>query len=153
MADVTFEENLPVAGQVFLTLQQIFDKALFGVRAQGRPSAVDGVCKYRGPDGTKCGVGHLIPDNVYDERFDSGYYSVNSLIVRSAEFRDALEAGGVNWRDHKVEVLLTGLQRAHDNAERRYYAFGEPFLEAYNFRMRELAEIRGLVYTEPGVQA
>ena len=55
-----------------LTPQQAFDAALNGIRAQDyRPSVTKyGGCRYRGPDGLKCGVGHAIPDAMYTEKFE-----------------------------------------------------------------------------------
>ncbi len=44
-----------------MTLQEAFNKALFGVLAQGGRSVdEDGRCQHRGLNGRKCSVGHLI---------------------------------------------------------------------------------------------
>lgn len=46
--------------------QELFNKGYLGVLAQGGPSVNEqGVCRYRGVNGTKCAVGHMIPDGVY----------------------------------------------------------------------------------------
>ena len=50
-----------------MTLQEIFDKAVGGVIAQGGPSAVMtdyfGIkCLYRGPNGRRCAAGHVLTD-------------------------------------------------------------------------------------------
>lgn len=47
--------------------QEVFDKVVTHLRTQNRPSFEDHEgCMYRGPGGTMCAVGCLIPDNVYD---------------------------------------------------------------------------------------
>lgn len=48
-----------------MNLQEAFDTMVRKVWEQNRPSTWDnGVCAYRGPNGTKCAVGHLI-ERVY----------------------------------------------------------------------------------------
>lgn len=53
-----------------MTKQEIFDKALFGVREQGKPSMEDGLCVYKNKDGCKCPIGHLMTDKTYDKKFE-----------------------------------------------------------------------------------
>lgn len=46
--------------------QEAFDLMVAHLIAQGKPAVSPyGHCVYRGPDGTKCAVGILIPDDVY----------------------------------------------------------------------------------------
>lgn len=51
--------------------QEVFDTAVSGIIKQGRQSYSDTdnqwieSCLYRGPNGTKCAAGFLIPDEVY----------------------------------------------------------------------------------------
>lgn len=72
--------------------QKAFDTALAGLRAQGRKSfnKESGHCFYRSPDGLKCAVGFLIPDEKYSvekmEMFPAGY-----RIIREALGADAGE--------------------------------------------------------------
>lgn len=59
-----------------MTEQEIFDKAVGGVLAQGRKSAESSdQCRYRmlASDGTmlKCAAGMLIPDNEYDDSIET----------------------------------------------------------------------------------
>lgn len=55
-----------------MTLQEVFTKAVVGFRAQGYVrSEGRGTCLYRGPAGTKCLIGHVIPDAKYDPKWDS----------------------------------------------------------------------------------
>ena len=46
--------------------QEIFDKIYLHLIEQGRKSIdSDGQCMYRSPDGDKCAIGCLIPDELY----------------------------------------------------------------------------------------
>lgn len=153
--DVVLES--PVNDGAFLSLQQIFDKALTGVRRQGGPSTVPGTagCYYRSRNGTRaCGVGQLIPHNAYDPFFDTEAEgkstSVTSLLVNRDGFRNALLAGGVNVDDLEVMVLLMDLQMAHDSAVGAFSApyDGAKFLERFETEMRRVAERVGLQYAQ-----
>lgn len=66
-----------------MTNQEAFNRVWdhFVVK-KGKPSmSKDGNCKYRGPNGAKCAVGVLIPDEAYRESYDSdGGYSLYTLI-------------------------------------------------------------------------
>lgn len=51
-----------------LTKQEAFNIMVRGLAAQGWAQSKDpvsGYCKYRGPNGVKCAVGHLISDEEY----------------------------------------------------------------------------------------
>jgi hypothetical protein len=52
--------------------QQIFDKVYQGLASQNfrQSSSAGGRCLYRGPDGLKCAIGWLIPDDEYHESFE-----------------------------------------------------------------------------------
>jgi hypothetical protein len=59
------------------TQQEIFDKVVEHLFAQGCKSSEYGVnvgetCLYRGPNGTKCAIGCLIPDNRYTVMYEGG---------------------------------------------------------------------------------
>lgn len=88
-----------------MTAQEAYDKVLFALRKQRQQSTdSSGACLYRGPDGLKCAVGHLLPDHLYSDSFE----------MTGAEQlpRPALEAIGL----HLVDTgLLRHLQKAHDN--------------------------------------
>lgn len=48
-----------------LTMQEVFDNALFGLRKQGiRAINEDGQCLYRASNGNACSIGQSIPDSV-----------------------------------------------------------------------------------------
>jgi hypothetical protein len=129
-----------------LTKQQIFDKALNGVRQQGGPSnngvgvvSAKGACAYRGTAGTKCGIGHLIPDDHYLPRFDSANNSGVRRLLRGDLFRAALAAGGVVEPDID---FLEHIQRAHDGSSHQ-----DQFMPAFELEMRGLAARYDLAYT------
>lgn len=85
-------------------LQEIFDTACAALIKQGRLSVSEtGVCQYRGLDGAKCAVGHLIPDEEYNSMMDA--------------------PGGNCWTRRQVALkldvhddFLFDLQRCHDQA-------------------------------------
>lgn len=109
-----------------MTLQEMFDKAVTGIKAQGRLSqgpanpgnGKPGHCYYRHPDdpAVRCAVGHLIPDELYDRRAMEGR-SVNSDAVLGTSMRATL---GIPPRKdlHGVPAvsMLEKLQTTHDNA-------------------------------------
>lgn len=47
--------------------QEIFNTVATHLFTQGKPSIVEGRCKYRAPDGCRCAAGCLIPDSISDE--------------------------------------------------------------------------------------
>lgn len=54
-----------------ITQQETFDTVVRHLRTQGCKSIADGACMYRGPDGLKCAVGCLIPDDDYRPEMES----------------------------------------------------------------------------------
>lgn len=61
-----------------MTRQEIFDKAYLGMASQGfraslrRPDSNSSA--YRAPDGCRCSIGWVIPDNLYDPVFEGLRY-------------------------------------------------------------------------------
>lgn len=108
-----------------MTPQEIFDAAAIGVIKQGRASVSGpgGKCLYRGPDGTKCAAGHLIPDEVYDCRMDDGETSFTDV---SMKFKNVLPS--YMSTEHGRELILS-LQCAHDDASALRY--GPAFIEEF----------------------
>ena len=115
-----------------MNTQQAFDIMVQHLRQQGRPSRdeVDG-CQYRGPDGLKCAVGALIPDELYNERMESkNIYS----LIKDGKFPALTELfAGINIH------VLSDLQDTHD--------FNEP--ARWEQLFKECAEEFGLNYTAP----
>lgn len=106
------------------SLQDLFDRVVTAVIEQGRPSMEDGACAYRGDDGAKCAVGHLITDEVYrshtwkdqeDVYFTLG--DLNRLEEKTAgdeTVRAALAASLGAELDPRAIDMLGWLQVAHD---------------------------------------
>lgn len=53
-----------------LTEQDIFNIAANGLLKQGKKSMDRSSCMYRGLNGLKCAIGMLIPDELYQDRFE-----------------------------------------------------------------------------------
>ena len=63
-----------------ITRQEVFDKALAHLRAQGQSSMRDdGYCLYRSPEGLKCAIGALVPDEKYNEDFEGQAASAEAI--------------------------------------------------------------------------
>lgn len=119
-----------------LTNQEIFDKALQGIRSQDyRPSMSGEACRYAGPNSTACAVGHCIPREVgegWDNMPDS---TIHSVFTRKPEEYDRYFTAG-------QVVFLSSLQTIHD----RKLKYGSDFFEA---EMADLAIKYQLDYTKP----
>lgn len=101
--------------------QDAFNRAVAGLKAQGWkrsgeargpyvPTEDDEMsfqCKYRGPDGTKCAVGHLIPDHLYEETIEN--MSVMLMFEERPEIAEHIGA-----HSYGQELFLSKLQAAHD---------------------------------------
>lgn len=87
----------------------VYDKLMIqGKRSYGQfpqSTTPHTTCLYRGPGGTKCAVGWLIPDEVYD-KYCEGSVPRDDRIIRM------LAANDIDGKEHSN--LLTRLQRAHD---------------------------------------
>jgi len=90
-----------------MTNQQIFNKVAKHLIEQNRKSFY-GSCKYK-YGSLKCAIGCLIPDNVYNKKFEG-------LTVRKlfAFEKERMKECGLTWRNIK---LLDGLQDIHDQYE------------------------------------
>jgi hypothetical protein len=94
------------------TTQGLFDTVTRHLFAQGRPAlqndphmrrSANG-CMYRGPNGTKCAAGVLIPDDLYDDDMEN----------RPASTFMILQAIGISAGSDEQIGLLGELQRVHD---------------------------------------
>jgi hypothetical protein len=95
-----------------MTPQKIFDKVakhLFtqGKRAMLDPTRESGQCMYRGPDGSKCAVGVLIPNKLYRKGME-----MRTIIGLLDDEEVVLPA----WMAENRE-LLWALQCVHDQHE------------------------------------
>lgn len=92
-----------------LTNQEIFNKALFGIRQQNYEQSDNGdSCAYRGNNGTKCAVGHCIDDTTA-ERWDS-FDGSGISNIQLKHFEDYNQ-----FFDVEQLPLLQNLQACHDN--------------------------------------
>lgn len=144
------------------TEQEAFDKALAGIRAQGYAPSYDPDvgCLYRGPGGTKCAFGFLIPDELYIPRFEgisasdlmypeSTTFEFDSVVVkeRHAELAAMFGRQFASLRAMQVahDEMLTGLG---EGAE----LFDKPVGDraaAFEARAKSIAQRYNLVYTDP----
>jgi hypothetical protein len=91
-----------------LTEQQIFNRVWTHLNKQGDVSYGVGGCRYRGPGGTSCAVGCLIPDDLYEDWMEG-------LAVSAPEMKPTLyEAGLIRDPFGRTLDLLCALQYAHD---------------------------------------
>ena len=122
-----------------LTNQEIFDKALFGIREQGYEQSVrESGCAYRGNGGLKCAVGHCIDDetaNLWDSIVEHGLSIVSMERYRKAEYKKFFSVDQLD--------LLEQLQRAHDGI------WGFSVAPNFEREMKKIADRWNLTYTEP----
>lgn len=116
-------ENLTVEQRALLKLA--IDKVIEqGCKSGGYDEDSDYQCLYRGPNGTKCAVGHLIADEFYTPELEQ-------LSVRTDELKDVLRASNPNVLiDHLVIDLLSEVQYCHDSAQ--LFDFVNSFKEKVN---------------------
>lgn len=112
-----------------MNTQEIFDKAVLGVVAQGKQSTSrDNMwCRYRGEKGLKCAVGHLIDDEYYNTNLENEDATNHDVIIAvSNSIGRPLTKG--------ERRLLDALQHAHDGS-----ADNEEFIYEFKERIYEVA--------------
>lgn len=96
-----------------MTPQEAFERAALHLLAQGRMAAADSPtglkCYYRSPDGLRCAVGALIPDELYDPRMEN--QRATAVID---EFSLGFLAEANIWDKRHELTLLDELQWEHD---------------------------------------
>lgn len=95
-----------------MTLQEIFDQAYKGLAGQGwkqSRNANDTACAYRGQNGCKCAIGHLIPDAAYSIELEGS--AVHDVHVR----RTLPFVVHASFRNPTI-TLLEHMQSIHDNS-------------------------------------
>lgn len=85
-----------------LSIQEAFSRMVTHLRAQGEKSATFEGCLYRGPNGTMCAVGCLIPDDEYDPTMENK--CVNNIPLFHG------------W-DVYTQSMLEFMQGIHDRSE------------------------------------
>ena len=71
--------------------QELFNRSVAGLAGQdfirsfdiSKRGFVGNGCVYRGPNGTKCAIGHLIPDEKYNPLVDSGQYDTKEVCEKA----------------------------------------------------------------------
>ncbi|MDH7796396.1 MULTISPECIES: hypothetical protein [unclassified Beijerinckia] len=91
--------------------QDYFDRAVGGLLKQGTRSLRkkdedDIFCMYRSPQGHKCAVGMLIPDDKYSPKFDNG-----DDVMLEAVLTEGLGVGLENFD------FFRDLQKVHDKSQ------------------------------------
>lgn len=122
--------------QVMASRQETFDIVVAHLVKQGVQSKRGGLCMYRGPGGTKCAAGILIPDDAYDARMERVGASVEGPHCPGTAI---LEAG-------YDRLLAVELQYIHDD-DRNWHSGG--LTERAHSLLAKLAKNNGLVYARP----
>lgn len=92
-----------------MTPQEAFNAAYLGLKSQGFEKSYNpegGVCRYRTNHGLKCAVGHCIPDELYEESFES---------KSAGHVKEILDRKSPLFCDIEYNFLKQ-LQKCHDNA-------------------------------------
>ena len=119
--------------------QEVFDFAVGKVIEQGAPAlSADNFCAYRGDLGRKCAFGHLIPDSLYESRFEgSSAYAILCHNVGS-RYSSRLAASLEQHSDLVVE-----LQQTHDNLSTENLC---SFVDNFRQRAETVAKDHGLTF-------
>lgn len=92
-----------------MNFEELMATAITRTIEQGVPSAQEGQCFYRGSDGNKCAVGHIISDEFYSELLED-HSCENDDVIRAIE-----NSNGISLKWVEVEQL-EALQNCHDDA-------------------------------------
>jgi len=88
--------------------QEVFDKVATHLLTQKRKSmGSSNLCMYRGPNGLKCAIGCLIPDDLYNKSIE--YSNSFNLPVHILDY--------IGVKERSDRYFLSNLQRIHDNHE------------------------------------
>jgi hypothetical protein len=95
-----------------MNLQEMFEIAVVNLLCQGERSTECGDCLYRGPNGLKCAIGFLIPDEKYNETLEcTPAGDILCMIPEVFGFRQDFDVTEFN----RVSVFLDNMQSIHDN--------------------------------------
>jgi hypothetical protein len=116
-----------------LTAQQVFDKVVKHLRKQGHKALnEENQCMYLAKDGSKCAFGCLIRASEYKPEMEQ------------KDFRWVFNNGPASLRNRlqSFKELIEHLQRIHDHT----------FVEGWEERFQEIADLHVLTYTPPKVK-
>ena len=127
-------------------MQAAFDTATSAIILQGKRSvSIDGTCQYRGPNGLKCAIGHLMTDSqihAYGIMNSEGAHVFTSLLVKElvpdVTSHDEVET---------VRDFLAALQDAHDNS----YASSYTSIDTWKGFVADFTERANTVAIEYGL--
>lgn len=119
-----------------LDRQEVFNTVYTKLRAQGKRSIVlEGAhqrCRYRGEGGTRCAIGHLIPDELYSEELEGLNVGQTYSNPEIENIDDVLR--NIFGELTELDIhFLSVLQRAHDN-------WTDATLRTLNTNFRRIAE-------------
>lgn len=104
--------------------QEIFDTVVRHLHAQGKPCVVNGYCRYRGPDNTRCAIGVLILDEFYTPDLEGKLVRTNPVWKSlQSSLNDSLD--GEKW-------FFDDLQIVHDN-------WSNPNCRLLSYRLKNFA--------------
>ena len=121
----------------FETNEEIIRFVTQKMKEQGTMSVApdSGDCKYRGPNGNKCALGHLIPDEDYHPDMES-YSPSGHLYTPKAEKLNKYVNENLVIDGDTIPVLRQ-LQHCHDGA------IGDNFFEEFMGNMKENSRLSG----------
>lgn len=144
-----------------MDFQDVFNKAYIAILDQGVPSMTGTVCQYRGPNGTSCAIGHLMPP---DLRAAVPEGSITYTLRQSSAAREFFGFKSLEAVDHGGHAeFLQNIQSAHDFAARPEniscddFDAGVPhfdvdmsldFIPGFKNNMRQIAAFYGLTVPE-----
>jgi hypothetical protein len=102
------------------TNRSYFD-LLVKTSAEGKfPAYEGGQCKYRTSNGLKCGVGVIVPDEIYCDLFDHNEFMVTGIIYLNNHLPNVLKLK--EWIPEGMTILeLADVQKVHDSNSSPYY--------------------------------
>jgi hypothetical protein len=114
-----------------MTRQEILNKVWYHFVTMKRSFGYDKikkVCVYKTRGGAKCGIGCLIPNELYDPKMDCQASNAYSLGVHSNKFvQKALKKIGIRFKGN--EQFLTDIQKAHDDSAEYDQSIAENLME------------------------
>lgn len=116
-----------------MTNQELFTVAYLGILAQGGPGySTSSGCKFRSENGRKCAIGQVIPDELYDHRWDDTFMNTSATLIKICNI--------LNLDRH----FAAAIQSVHDDCAAATHGNDQRFLELFRARMGELASMYGL---------
>lgn len=113
-------------------MQGLFNRVVTKLLKQNEKSIVpaSNVCLYRGPNGLRCAIGHLITNAAYDPKIEGHIFSRRSVL------RALRESGVVAPNGSEIRRLLGELQDTHDDIDTKNWRDRFRILaEEYNLKM------------------